>query len=108
MTDDEHSVALRAFTELVSSGGWLPLAGASNQVIRMHPWPDGSVDTLLMLSQTEALITRTNPAGQPVWTAKSPVTEVIAALREVPPPMALDAPRTPLPAPNRDRDTGTP
>jgi hypothetical protein len=105
---DDPSPALQAFQALVNSGGWVPLPGPPNQVIRMHPWPDGTVDTLVLLSEDQALIERTNPVGQPVWRTNSTVTEVIAAYHELPPPMALDAPRSPLAAPHRDRDMGTP
>jgi hypothetical protein len=105
---EDSSPALRAFADLVSSGGWVPLDGQSNTVILMHPWPDGSVDTIVLLSEDEALIDRTNPVGLSVWRVTGTVTEVIAALREVPPPFALDAPREPLgDTRNADRDWGT-
>jgi hypothetical protein len=105
MSDD----SLRAFADLVNSGGWFPLPGPPNQVIRMHPWPDGSVDTLVMLGEDQVLIDRTNPVGQPVWRANGTVTEVIAAYHEVPPPFALDAPGEPLGDPrDAERDLGTP
>jgi hypothetical protein len=103
---DDVSPALQAFADLVNSGGWFPLPGPPNQVIRMHPWPDGTVDTFVLLSEDEALLDRTNPVGQPVWRANGTVAEVIAAYQKVPPPFAMNAPREPLAAPNRDRDLG--
>jgi hypothetical protein len=106
---DDTSPALRAFQDLISTGGWVPLPGPPNLVVRMHPWPDGSVDTIVLLGEDEALIDRTDPVGKPVWRTDGTVTEVIAAYRQLSPPFALDAPREPLKdTPNRDRDMGTP
>lgn len=106
---DEPSAALRAFTDLVTSDGWRPLPGPPAAVIHLHPWPDGSVDTLVLLGETEALIERTNPVGQPVWRANDTLIKVIAAYRDVPAPFAPDAPRAPLADPrDAERDLGTP
>ncbi len=108
MTGDDLSPALRALHELVSSGGWRPLPGARNALIHMRPWPDGSVDTLAVFNETDALAERTNARGVPVWRQTGAVTDVITALGQVPAPFAPDAPRGPLDTPNRDRDMGTP
>jgi hypothetical protein len=59
-----------------------------------------------MRSETDALIERTNPIGQPVWRATGAVTDVIAALAALPAPFAPDAPRDPLGTANHDRDMG--
>jgi len=105
--NDELSPALRALRELMDSGGWRDLPGPPNTVIIIHPWPDGSVDTLAIRTETHALVERTNPAGTPVWRQTGSVTEVIDALRQIPPPFAPDIPGQALEnTPSRDRDLG--
>ena len=100
------SPALRALHELIGSGGWRQLPGAPNAVIHMRPWPDGSVDTLAVFDETDALVERTNARGEPVWRQTGTVADVIAALGELPGPFASNAPREPLGTPDRDRDMG--
>jgi hypothetical protein len=104
--DNDLTPALRALRDLVGSGGWQSLPGAPNALVYMRPWPDGSVDTLAMLGETEALIERTNPTGQPVWRTNGTVTEVIDTLAGLVAPLAPGAPREPLRSPSRDRDLG--
>ncbi|HEX3783304.1 MAG TPA: hypothetical protein VHX38_26865 [Pseudonocardiaceae bacterium] len=105
---NEISPAMRALNELISSGQWRNLPGPPNAVIFMHPWEDGTVDTLAMHSEIDSLAERTNQDGKPVWRATGSVIDVIAKLRNVPSPLALDAPRQVLPdnTPNADRDMG--
>lgn len=92
-----ESAALRELGGLIEGGGWRPLPGAPGMLIFIHPWPDDWVDTLAVSGETDAVAERTNPAGHPVWRHRGALTEVIAALRDVPAPDAPTAPRRPIP-----------
>ncbi|HEX3782090.1 MAG TPA: hypothetical protein VHX38_20695 [Pseudonocardiaceae bacterium] len=70
--------ALRA---LIDEGGWRPLPGVAALLVYVRPWPDDSVDTLVITGDTDALGERTNPDGAPVWRHVGGLTEVIAAWR---------------------------
>lgn len=96
--------ALQELQQFVGAGGWRPLPGVEGKLIFIRPWPDNSVDTLAVRDETEALAQRTNPVGQPVWLRKGTLIEVVAELREVPAPDALDAPRTVLPGDSVERN----
>jgi hypothetical protein len=107
--NDDLTPAMRALNDLMISGEWRGLPGPPTAAIFIRPWEDGSVDTLAMQGETDALVERTDAAGVPVWRTTGAVPDVIAALDRVPPPYALDAPREPLrDTPNADRDMGTP
>ena len=101
MTEDAD--ALRELGELIDSRGWRPLPGAPGMLIFIHPWPDGSVDTLAVHGADESLAERTNAAGDPVWHREGALTDVLAALRALPAPDAEDAPRLVLPTNSVDR-----
>lgn len=63
-------------------------------------WPDGSADTLIILSPETAYGRREDPGKRQVWQARGSVEEVVAAAREVAAPDAPDAPD--------DRDSAEP
>jgi hypothetical protein len=100
--------ALRAVCGLMASGGWRELPGIPGTLVLIRTWPDDSVDALTVHDDRDAFAHRTNPAGTPVWNHIGAVSEVVEALRQVPPPSDPGAPRESLGAPNRDRDMGTP
>lgn len=58
--------ALRALRDLINAGGWGQIPGPPELVVFLHPYPDGSVDTLSIYGETNALVERTNPNGDPV------------------------------------------
>jgi hypothetical protein len=58
-------------------------------------WPDGSVDTLIILSPETAYGRRDNAREQQVWAVRGTAAQVVAAVREVPPPFAPNAPTDP-------------
>jgi len=102
MTDDD--AALRELQALIGAGGWRPFPGPPNALIFLHPWPDGSVDTLAVQAASESLAERTNATGQPVWRHADELTEVIAQLRALPAPDSPDAPREVIPGDSADRN----
>ncbi|HEX3785082.1 MAG TPA: hypothetical protein VHX38_35950 [Pseudonocardiaceae bacterium] len=89
-----ESAALLELRELIGAGGWRSLPGEPGVLIFIRAWPDDSVDTLAVSGESEALAERTNPVGDPVWRKTGALTEVIAALRGLPTPAAVTAPRT--------------
>ena len=99
MTHDDPTTppSIRALNALVSSHGWHSLAGSPDLLVYIRPWPNGSVDTLAVRGETDALAERTNRTGEPVWRREGTLTDAIDALREIPPPDAANAPRLLLP-----------
>jgi hypothetical protein len=93
-----ESAALRELGGLIGAGDWHLLPGAPGMLIFIRAWPDDWVDTLAISGETEALAERTNPAGHPVWRHPGALTEVIAALRDLPAPDAPTAPQVPIPS----------
>lgn len=106
MTNDFDAITadLAELKALVGEGGWNPLPSAPADVlVFVRPWPDGSVDTLIIRGQPEVSAERTNPIGHPVWRHRGTVTEVIDALRKVPEPESPAAPQSILPQDSPDR-----
>ena len=95
--------ALRDLGELMASGGWRFLPGPPNAVVVIRAWPDGSVDTLAVRGESEALAERTNAIGHPVWRRVGALADIITELRGLPTPDAPDAPRLVLPRDSADR-----
>ena len=65
-------------------------------------WPDGSVDTLIILSTETAYGRRDDAREHQVWAIKGTVEEIVEAARDVPAPFAPNAPS----APDSSRRTG--
>ena len=78
--------------DLLNTGKWQELPSALDTRIVIHPWPDDSVDTVVVRSTGEALGERTNSAGQPVWRHFAAASVVIVLVWNLPPPGALGAP----------------
>jgi hypothetical protein len=92
--DRSLSDAMTDLSELISDGGWVNRHGQyDNMVVLIRPWSDGSVDTIALSSVNDAIVERTNLAGEVVWHQTGTVSEVIAGLRAVPAPSEPDAPR---------------
>jgi hypothetical protein len=72
-------------------------------LVFVRPWPDDSVDTLAVGGADEGLAERTNAAGDPVWRHAGALTDVLAALRALPAPDAVGAPRSAIPRDSVDR-----
>jgi hypothetical protein len=85
--------ALRELRALILGGGWRLIQHGQEVLIYMYLHVDGSVDTLAIEGEDDALAERTNPAGEPVWRLEGGLSEVIAELRSVPNPDAPNAPR---------------
>lgn len=106
MTSDFDAITadLTELTALVGEGDWTPLPSApAGVLVFVRPWPDGSVDTLIIRGQPQVNAERTNPTGHPVWRSEGTVTEVVEALRNVPEPGSPDAPHSLLPQDSPDR-----
>lgn len=101
---DAITADLAELMALVGEGDWSPLPSAPADVlVFVRPWPDGSVDTLIIRGQPEVSAERTNPTGHPVWRSKGTVIEVVEALRNVPEPGTDGAPHSILPQDSPDR-----
>lgn len=85
-------LAVRELAELVNSGGWRRLPGPPELVVLLHPYPDGSVDTLSVRGESDALVERTNYEGNPVKHETGTLLDMIAVLREMPAPGEPGAP----------------
>lgn len=98
-----ESPAMTALQTLVSENGWIPLQAPN---IYIRPWPDGSMDTLAIQHEHDALAHRANASERIVWREQGGLLAVIAALRRVPPPEAENAPTVVLPTDSPDRQIG--
>lgn len=58
-------------------------------------WPDGSVDTLIILSPETAYGRRDDACERQVWAVRGTVEQIVTAARDVPPPFAPNAPSDP-------------
>lgn len=58
-------------------------------------WPDGSVDTLIILSPETAYARRDDAGNRQVWAVRGTVEQIVTAARDVPAPGAPDAPDDP-------------
>jgi len=58
-------------------------------------WPDGSVDTLIILSPETAYGRRDDSRERQVWAVKGSAEQIVAAARAVPAPFAPNAPCAP-------------
>jgi hypothetical protein len=91
-TPDPNNTALRDLRELVDAGQWRRLPGPPDVLIFIHPYTDGSVDTLAVKDETDAVGERTDPEGAPVWHRKGGLSEIIGLIRALPHPLAPNAP----------------
>lgn len=99
-----EEAALRELAALIDAGGWRPLPGAPGMLVFMRMSSADWVDTLAVSGETTALVERTNPEGVPVWRHIGTLTEVIAALRALPAPGDVNAPRQAIPRNSADRN----
>ena len=86
------SDALNALLENDSQWRVVPSPGC---VTVTRGWPDGSVDTLIILSPETAYGRRDDARERQVWAVKGTVEQIVAAARDVPPPLAPNAPTDP-------------
>lgn len=98
----DETQALMALDELGSEPGWQRMQ--SN--ICIHPWSDGTVDSLVVFHAFEATAQRSNASDRIVWRKQGDLPTVIAELRALPAPDAQNAPRVPLPIESPDRQIG--
>jgi hypothetical protein len=72
--------AVVAALELLDHNVW-HISSVPGLITVTRRWPDGSVDTLLMIGSTgNAHGRRDDPSGQPVWKLDGPADTVAAAL----------------------------
>lgn len=91
-----------ALEELLDDDGSWNVVPSPGCVTVTRGWPDGSVDTLIFLGPETAHARRDDADGSQVWAAGDTIDQVLVAVRELPAPLALDAPSS---ARARDRST---
>jgi hypothetical protein len=93
---DEPDPTVAAALELLDRGAWeqSPVPAATTLT---RTWPDGSVDTLLILGPTGVTYgRRDDPQERLVWQLDGAVGEVVPALNALAPPGTPGAPSIPL------------
>ena len=89
---------LQALLSLCDDSGWRFTATVNGQgeVVSVHGvriWPLDWTDAVGILDRADAQAVRADPAGHAVWKREGGLVEVVAALRDLPPPDARTAPR---------------
>ena len=89
---------LHALISLRQDGGWRFAAKVADEggIISIHGiriWPQEWTDAVGILDRCDAQAVRANSDGHAVWKHECGVTDVIDALRELPPPGMRMAPR---------------
>jgi hypothetical protein len=65
-------------------------------------WPDGSADTLIILSPETAYGLREDPQRRQVWSVRGTVEQIVNAARDLAAPFAPGALTEPVPEYRRD------
>lgn len=85
----EHQDVQR-LAELRATGWQFTMHGGDGDaglvITGIHPWPDGSVDLLVIQDFTAARARRTNPAGGVVWRQEDVLGRVVDSLLALPGP----------------------
>jgi hypothetical protein len=101
VTDNEAQARLvNALVALLDYDDRWQITPAPGCLTATRAWPDGSADTLVILSPETAYGRREDPRGRQVWSVRGTVEKIVAAAVDVAPPFALNAPN--------DRDAAEP
>ena len=88
---DRLVLALEALLDTDGSWHVVPSPGCLTVT---RGWPDGSVDTPIILGSETAHARRDDASGSQVWAVGDTIDKVVVAVRELPAPLALGHPRS--------------
>lgn len=92
---------LRDLADVAGGRAWRWIPGADGSLTGTRAWPEGSIDTIVILGETDAAAYRTDGGDEEVFRVSGTLADVVDGLRHVPAPGSPGAPFLALARPPR-------